>query len=139
MLSSACFFSMRFETFILYVQLRDTVKFDLLRNKDKIYFVYLEILFIKKLFPRCKICRPITACLTKRPTAKGSRSNSIQQILWVAPWRMPRHLANRPFILQHISWKTAIADTSGTTCPRLCHYAFRTDLPFTPYAPGKPP
>lgn len=58
MLSSACFFSMRFETFILYVQLRDTVKFDLLRNKDKIYFVYLEILFIKKLFPRCKTHSP---------------------------------------------------------------------------------
>ncbi len=75
MLSSACFFSMRFETFILYVQLRDTVKFDLLRNKDKIYFVYLEILFIKKLFPRCKTHLPAGSHLLKCLPVKDFRSN----------------------------------------------------------------
>ncbi len=62
----------------------------LLRNKDKFYFFYPEILFIKKLFPRCKTRFPAGFCLSKCPPAKGFRSNCIQQIFPADRWCTPR-------------------------------------------------
>lgn len=50
MSSTACL-CMRFETFILYVQLRDIITTVCLRNKDNFYFFSYTIFIIKKLFP----------------------------------------------------------------------------------------